>query len=859
MAGIALPPVIGELKVKASEAKAKIGEVIKESDELARKTAGNSEATGSAWNKVGKSTLVAATAVAGGAALIGHKVVEMGADFQENMTLLVTGAQVPKDQIGAISDGILRMAPAVGQSTQQLSDGMYMIASAGYKGAEGLNVLQASAEGAKVGNADLGTTADAVTTALTDYHLKAGDAADVMSKLVATVGNGKTHMQDLAGSMSQFMPIASQLGVSMDDALGAMATMTGQGIDANRSATSLRFGMMALANETSKGAAALQFVGLSSKQVAGDLRTKGLKGTLDEITEAIGKKFPKGSAEYTQAIADIVGGTRGMSMALALTGDNAATYTQNIKAVGEAHKDAAGHVEGFAETQEDFNFKLAQAKEVIETAGVKLGTVLLPYVTKGVEWFTQFTSELVKNQNALKVLGGIVVAAMGILAVGAFVKLGGAVVSAGKDVIAFGRRMADLATSARIAGMYAVDGLKKMGPAIQSGLGAIDSAGNKIVSLGGKFIEGGKAAVEWGASVTKSAAQAVAAGARAAAMWTIQTARTIAAKTAQLAAAAATKIVAAAQWLLNAAMAANPIGLIIAAIVLLVGGLILAYNKVGWFKDFVNAAFKLVQTAIAAVVDWVTGTAVPFFVNAWNAIGQAAAWLYNNIIAPYFQMTQAIISGVVDFIMGTVVPGFESGFEMVGNAVQNVIGFFVSFGQNVANVVGNVIGFISGLQSQILGVFAGAGSWLINIGSQIIQGLISGIEGAVGGAIQAVVNVGSSILDGIKGALGIHSPSTVFEVQVGDPIAKGTILGVTKNRGAFIGALRSFTTPTGAAMSPQLAGVGLGQAMAGNGASQAQGQMQAGRAPIYITVNVQSNADPHEIAREMAFALMLQG
>lgn len=41
----------------------------------------------------------------------------------------------------------------------------------------------------------------------------------------------------------------------------------------------------------------------------------------------------------------------------------------------------------------------------------------------------------------------------------------------------------------------------------------------------------------------------------------------------------------AAQWLFNAAMTANPIGIVIAAVAALVAGFILAYQKVDWFRE----------------------------------------------------------------------------------------------------------------------------------------------------------------------------------------------------------------------------------------------------------------------------------
>ena len=60
--------------------------------------------------------------------------------------------------------------------------------------------------------------------------MSANQATDVTSQLVETVAQGKTHMEDLAGSMSKVLPTASSLHVSFKDVTGAMATMTGEGI-----------------------------------------------------------------------------------------------------------------------------------------------------------------------------------------------------------------------------------------------------------------------------------------------------------------------------------------------------------------------------------------------------------------------------------------------------------------------------------------------------------------------------------------------------------------------------------------------------------------------------------------------------
>jgi hypothetical protein len=64
-----------------------------------------------------------------------------------------------------------------------------------------------------------------------------------------------------------------------------------------------------------------------------------------------------------------------------------------------------------------------------------------------------------------------------------------------------------------------------------------------------------------------------------------------------------TKLVAAAQWLWNAALTANPIGLVVLAVVALGAAVFLAYKKVGWFRDGVQALGRLAVAVFGHIVD----------------------------------------------------------------------------------------------------------------------------------------------------------------------------------------------------------------------------------------------------------------
>ena len=107
--------------------------------------------------------------------------------------------------------------------------------------------------------------------------------------------------------------------------------------------------------------------------------------------------------------------------------------------------------------------------------------------------------------------------------------------------------------------------------------------------------------------------------------------------TAVTAVAVAAGVAAGAQWLWNAALAANPIGLVVLAIAGLVAGLVVAYNTSEDFRNVVNGVFQ--------------------------AVGDMGAWLWNNALAPAFR---AIVNGfawVMEGLAGMLralgqVPGF---------------------------------------------------------------------------------------------------------------------------------------------------------------------------------------------------------
>lgn len=360
-------------------------------------------------------TVLGGAALAAGAAVVGFGIqsVKAAGDFQSSMTSLVTGAGESKSNLKLVSDGILDMATKTGTSTQQLTSGMYMIESAGFHGAAGLSVLQAAAEGAKVGNADLGTVAGAVTTVMHDYASSNITATQATSALVTTVADGKTHMQDLSSSLAAVLPLASSLHIPFQQVAGAIAMMTNAGVPAQQASQNLAFAIRSMNVESGPGAKSLTAIGLSANQLHDTLMSQGLPAALQLVEDHIGKMWPLSSEQGQQALKNILGGVAGLNVALDIGGSNMKGYESNIAGIGTALSSTSKDVQGWSDVQDTFNFKLAQAQEVIETLKIKIGTALLPLagdivgafssmalsVSSGIGSAFTYISEILKSVN----------------------------------------------------------------------------------------------------------------------------------------------------------------------------------------------------------------------------------------------------------------------------------------------------------------------------------------------------------------------------------------------------------------------------------------------------------------------------
>jgi hypothetical protein len=227
-------------------------------------------------------------------------------EFRKNMLEVATiSTQVTDDMTGFMNQ-VMSITQEIPIKAPEAAKALYSIVSAGHDGADGMKILEVSAKAAVGRLTETETAADAVTTILNAYKMSAEEAGTVSDQLFTTVRLGKTTFGELGASIAQVAPIAAAYGISIDQVLGAVASLTKQGTPTSQAMTQIR--------------AAIQ-------GTAGELGDAAFQGrTFQEALQLINEKAG-GSASKMK---EMLGTDEGLAATLALTGKNAKSAASDL-------------------------------------------------------------------------------------------------------------------------------------------------------------------------------------------------------------------------------------------------------------------------------------------------------------------------------------------------------------------------------------------------------------------------------------------------------------------------------------------------------------------------------------------------
>jgi TP901 family phage tail tape measure protein len=581
---------------------------------------------GQAWSSAGASMAAAGqqttTALSVPMAAFGALTLKTAGDFEAQMNRVraVSGAT------GAEFDALTVLAQDLGASTQysasQAADAMGFLAMAGFDTNEILTALPATLDLAAAGQIDLATAADIASNVLTGYGFQASELGRVNDVLAATFTSTNVDMRMLGDSFKYIAPVASSAGLEFTEVAAAVGLLGNAGIQGEQAGTALRGAIGRLLKPTGAVADTLDELGVSVHDSSGNMRS------LTDIFSQL-----ESSGADTADMLTIFGLEAGPGMsALLQQGSGAlADLTSELDSAG-------GTAQTIADIQmEGLNGALLEMKSAFE--GLLLAVAdsgMLETVTGRVETLTTVIQDLTEtNPELLNTAAGFV----GLLAaLGPMLWVGGRVVGT------IGALTTAVSSSARFVGL-AVDGWK--------GAGQVWAAGTPLVTRLTAAVRANYLATAIQADINKRSV-----------------ATQILANTWAKIVRGAALAWAAAQWLLNAALNANPIGLVVIAVAALVGGLILAYKHSETFRGFVDGLWASAKELWAQLQPLVPvllrigkvtlGIALAPLIGAFYALRAAgrAAW----------QWLQPAFEWLSDFWTSTLQPKVEQIGEVFADA-----------------------------------------------------------------------------------------------------------------------------------------------------------------------------------------------
>lgn len=232
--------------------------------------------------------------------------------FQKAMLEVATLSKEVDGSLTEYMNRVMDMIRDIPIAGDEAAKALYQIVSAGHDGANGMEILEVSAKAATGGLTETATAADAITTILNAYGMQADKAKSVSDKLFTTVRLGKTTFGELGTSIAQAAPIAASFGISLDDVLAAVATITKQGVPTSEAMTKIRAAILGTANQL------------------GDAAFQGR--TFQEALQLI---YDKADGSATK-MKELLGTDEALQAALALTGKNAKGASKDLAELGNS-------------------------------------------------------------------------------------------------------------------------------------------------------------------------------------------------------------------------------------------------------------------------------------------------------------------------------------------------------------------------------------------------------------------------------------------------------------------------------------------------------------------------------------------
>ena len=240
---------------------------------------------------------------------LSKEVWNLGLSFEKSSQKMRTLVDESAVSFDSLQKQILGLSSTYGKSIDDVNEAAYQALSASVKTEDLLTILDVAQKASIAGFTDSTTVIDGLTSVINAYGMSVEEADDLANKFLITQNLGKTIFGEIAANIGQIAPNAKIVGLSIEDVLAAIATLTAQGVTTDEAITQINGAINSIIDPTNEAKEAAAQLGVEFNGEA--LRSKGLIKFLRDIKDAAG--------DDNDALTDMFGNIRGFKALAGLT------------------------------------------------------------------------------------------------------------------------------------------------------------------------------------------------------------------------------------------------------------------------------------------------------------------------------------------------------------------------------------------------------------------------------------------------------------------------------------------------------------------------------------------------------------
>ena len=293
-----------------------------------------------------KGLKAATTAITGTSVALGGiatAAIKVGSDFESQLSRVKAISGATGEEFNKLKEQAIQLGADTAFSSRQAAEGMENLAAAGFATNEIVDAMPGLLSLAAAAGEDLATSSDIAASTLRGFGLEAKDMAHVADVLAANANRTNSSVVQTGEAMKYVAPLARAAGISLEETAAAIGIMADAGIQGSQAGTTLRGAISRLSKPTDDMQEAMDELGISFYDSNGKMKS---------LTEQVGmlRKATEGMTdEQKNNLLVTLYGQEALSGMMALINEGEGSLGD----LTEAYKNCDGEAQKAAETMQD--------------------------------------------------------------------------------------------------------------------------------------------------------------------------------------------------------------------------------------------------------------------------------------------------------------------------------------------------------------------------------------------------------------------------------------------------------------------------------------------------------------------------